>query len=42
MEKMHVCLTLTEGALGTLPSNENIYLDYIATKAPDEHGPYRS
>ena len=36
MEKMHVCLTLTEGALGTLPSNENIYLDYIATKAPDE------
>lgn len=35
MEKMRVRVTLTEGALGTSPSNENLYLDYIASKAPD-------
>lgn len=36
MEKMNVRATFTEGVLGTAPSNENIYLDFIAGKAPDE------
>lgn len=35
MTKIRVKLTLTEGILGTSPNNEEIYRDFIATKAPD-------
>lgn len=35
MEKIKVRLTLTEGMLGTSPANEDIYRDYIGSKAPD-------
>ncbi len=35
MEKMRVRVKLLESALGTSPSNENIYRDFIASKAPD-------
>lgn len=35
MVKMNVKVTLTEPALGTSPNNENLYRDFIASKAPD-------
>lgn len=35
METMKVKLTLTEGILGTSPFNEDIYRDFIGSKAPD-------
>ena len=35
MEKIKVKLTLTEGMLGTSPANDEIYRDFIGTKAPD-------
>ena len=35
MKKMTVKLTFTESVLGSLPANEDIYVDYIGTKAPD-------
>ena len=35
MEKIKVRITLTEGMLGTSPSNEDIYRDFIGSKAPD-------
>lgn len=33
MKKIHVKLTFTEPVLGTSPANEDIYRDYVATKA---------
>lgn len=36
MEKMKVRLTLTESILGTCPNNEDLYREYIASKAPNE------
>lgn len=35
MKTIKVKLTFTEGILGTCPTNENIYRDYIGSKAPD-------
>lgn len=35
METMKVKITLIEGMLGTSPSNEDIYRDFIGSKAPD-------
>lgn len=35
MKKIHVKLTFTEPLLGTAPSNEDIYLDFIGSKSPD-------
>ena len=35
MKTMKVRLTLTEGMLGTSPNNEDIYTEYIGSKAPD-------
>ena len=35
MKIMKVRLTLTEGMLGTSPTNADIYRDYIGSKAPD-------
>lgn len=35
MVKMNVKVTLTAPALGTSPNNENLYRDFIASKAPD-------
>lgn len=35
MKTMKVRLTFFESILGTSPANENVYLDFIATKAPD-------
>ena len=35
METIKVKLTLTEGILGTSPFNEDIYRDFIGSKAPD-------
>lgn len=35
MTKLTARITLTEEALGTCPNNENVYRDYIASKAPD-------
>ena len=36
MKTLKVKLTFTEPVLGTSPLNENIYKDYIASKAPNE------
>lgn len=36
MEKIRVRLTFTESILGTLPGNEEIYREFIASKAPNE------
>lgn len=35
MKRMKVRLTFTESVLGTSPANENVYRDFIGTKAPD-------
>lgn len=35
MEKLRVRLTFTESVLGTAPNNEDLYKDFIASKAPD-------
>lgn len=35
MKDINVRITFTEGILGTAPNNEEIYRDYIASKAPD-------
>ena len=35
MKIIKVKLTLTEGMLGTSPNNEDIYAEYIGSKAPD-------
>lgn len=35
MKKIHVKLTFTEPLLGTAPSNEDIYSDFIGSKSPD-------
>ena len=35
MEKLYVKLTFTEPILGTAPNNEEIYRNFIASKAPD-------
>lgn len=35
MKNMKVRITLLEGMLGTSPSNEEIYRDFIGSKAPD-------
>ena len=35
MEKLHVKLTFVEPILGTSPNNEEIYRDFIGSKAPD-------
>ncbi len=35
MKTIKVKLTLTEGMLGTSPNNEEIYTDFIGSKAPD-------
>ena len=35
MESIKVKLTMTEGLLGTAPLNEEIYRDFIGSKAPD-------
>lgn len=35
MKTIHVRLTTTEGMLGTIPFNENIFRDFIGSKAPD-------
>ena len=35
MKTIKVKLTLTEGMLGTSPNNEDIYTEYIGSKAPD-------
>lgn len=35
MKKIKVRLTLTEGMLGTSPANDDIYRDFIGSKAPD-------
>ena len=36
MTTLNVRLTFTESILGTLPGNEEIYRDFIASKAPNE------
>ena len=33
--ELKVRLTFTEPVLGTMPANENVYTDYIGSKAPD-------
>lgn len=35
MKKLHIHLTFTEPLLGTSPANEDIYRDFIGSKAPD-------
>lgn len=35
MKKIHVNLTFTHPILGTAPNNEDIYRDFIGSKAPD-------
>lgn len=35
MKELKVRLTFTESILGTSPANEEIYRDFIGTKAPD-------
>ena len=35
MKKLHVKMTFTEPILGTAPNNEEIYRDFIGSKAPD-------
>lgn len=35
MKEIKVRLTFTESVLGTAPQNEDVYTDYIASKAPD-------
>ena len=35
MKKLHIKLTFTEPLLGTSPANEDIYRDFIGSKAPD-------
>ena len=35
MKKLKVKLTFTESILGTSPANEEVYRDFIGTKAPD-------
>ena len=35
MKEMKVKITFTESVLGTCPNNEEIYAEYIASKAPD-------
>ena len=35
MEKLHVKLTFLEPILGTAPNNDEIYRDFIGSKAPD-------
>ena len=35
MKKIHVKITFTEPLLGTSPSNEDIYRDFIGSKSPD-------
>lgn len=35
MKKIHVHLTFAEPILGTAPNNEDIYVDYVASKGPD-------
>ena len=36
MKKITVKLTFVEPLLGSQPSNPNIYLDYVASKAPED------
>lgn len=36
MEKLSVKLTFQEPLLGTLPGSEDLYMDYIATKVPED------
>lgn len=35
MKKLHLKITFTEPLLGTSPANEDIYRDFIGSKAPD-------
>lgn len=35
MQEMKVRITFTEDLLGTLPKNEEVYTDYVASNAPD-------
>ena len=35
MKTIKVRLTFTEGILGTSPGNEDVFRDYVASKAPD-------
>ena len=35
MKELKVRLTFTEGILGTMPSNEEIYTDFILSRSPD-------
>lgn len=35
MKKLHIKLTFTAPVLGTSPANEDIYRDFIGSKAPD-------
>lgn len=35
MEKINVRITFVESVLGTSPANEDVYRDFIGTKAPD-------
>lgn len=35
MKTLEIKITFTEGILGTSPANENVYRDYIGSKAPD-------
>lgn len=35
MKKVHIALTFLDPILGMSPSNPDIYMDYIASKAPD-------
>jgi len=39
MEKLHVKLSFLESVLGTAPNNEEIYRDFIGSKAPDAKTP---
>ena len=36
MEKLNVKLTFQEPLLGTLHGSEDLYMDYIATKVPED------
>lgn len=36
MKKVHIALTFLDPILGMSPSNPDIYMDYIASKAPDK------
>lgn len=38
MTKYKVAITLTEPLLGTVPMNQELYADYVATKLPDGNG----